>query len=454
MKEKKSQQFASPRILALGFIAIIIIGTLLLTLPISSANKTVTSPIDACFTAVSASCVTGLTTLDTATHWSTFGHTVILILIQIGGLGFMTMAVLISLIIKKAISPKEQMLIAASYNLNSYIGIRPLVKRIVIGTLSIEAIGAVFLSFRFISDFGVGQGIFKSIFHSVSAFCNAGFDILGVGNPAIKNSSYYLEAPLVSLVFSALIILGGIGFLVWGDIINLAGKKHRHLSVYSRFVIIITLVLLIMGTALFAIFEWNNPLTLGKISSPLNKLRASFFQSTTWRTAGFAFMNNGNFTEGSQLLGLILMFIGGASGSTAGGVKVATFGILVYSVWCVSTGKKHTKVFGRTISGTSFARATAVIFVQLGMICLSALIINACCDFALSDVIYEVVSAISTVGVTTGITPQLSSVAKVTVMCLMYFGRVGILTVTYAVMSNQSSASESVSYPDANMLIG
>ena len=454
MKEKRSQQFASPRILSLGFIIIIIIGTLLLMLPISSSSGQSTPLIDACFTAVSASCVTGLTTVDTATHWSAFGHTIILILIQIGGLGFMTMAVLISLIIKKSISPKEQMLIAASYNLNSYNGIRPLVKRIIIGTVSIEAIGAILLSFRFVSDFGFGSGIFKSIFHSVSAFCNAGFDILGVGNPSITSAAYYLEDPIVNLTFSGLIILGGIGFLVWGDIINLAGKKHRRLSVYSKFVIIITLALLLVGTVLFALFEWNNPLTLGKISNPLGKLMASFFQSTTWRTAGFSFINNGHFSQGSQLLGLILMFIGGASGSTAGGVKVATFGILVYSVWCISTGKKHTKVFGRSISASSFSRATAVISVQLGMIFISALLINFFCDFAITDIIYETVSAVSTVGVTTGITPSVPIIAKGILICLMYFGRVGILTITYAIMNNQSSAAESISYPDANMLIG
>ena len=450
----KQRHFASTRVLALGFITIILIGTLLLSLPISSASGSFTNPLDAAFTSVSASCVTGLITLDTATHWSTFGHVVIILLIQVGGLGFMTMAVLLSILIKRAITPKERMLIAASYNLNSFDSIPTLVKRIVIGTVAIEGVGALILSIRFIPDFGWGPGIFKSVFHSISAFCNAGFDIVGVGNPYIHSTSYYIEDPIVTLTLSLLIILGGIGFLVWSDIINFTTKKNIRLSVYSRFVLIITAILLGVGTVSFALLEWNNPQTLGGLSGPLQKIMASFFQSVTWRTAGFAMIDNGSFTPASQLLGILLMFIGGASGSTAGGVKVATFGILVYTVWCISVGKKHTKVFGRSISDNSFARATAVICVQLAVALIGVLIINASSRLPMMDIIYEAVSAISTVGVTTGITPELSAISKIAVMILMYFGRIGVLTVTYAVMSNQSAVESSVRYPDANMPIG
>lgn len=450
---KKS--ISSTQVMVLGFLCIILIGTLLLSLPISSADGTPTNPLDAAFTAVSASCVTGLTTLDTATHWNLFGHIVILLLIQIGGLGFMTMGILLSLLIRRQVTPKERMLVAMSYNVSSYGSTMQLVRRIVIGTLTIEGIGALLLSIRLIPDFGVAQGIFKSVFHSISAFCNAGFDIMGVGNPSISAMSHYATDPLVILTLSLLIICGALGFLVWSDLISLVreGKRHR-LSVYSRFVLLITAILLVLGTLFFAIFEWNQPNTLGAFSSPFEKILASFFQSVTWRTAGFATMHNGAFTQNSQLLGMLLMFIGGASGSTAGGVKVATFGILVYTVFCVAIGKRRTVLGGRRISDHTFVRAAATICLQLTMIFVGTMLVNSFVSFDLLSVLYEVVSALSTVGVTTGITPLLGVVPKLTVMCLMFFGRVGILTITYALMNHRDTDHSPIRYPDANMPVG
>ncbi len=453
-KKTRKKQMGAPQIIALGFLVIIFIGTCLLMLPISSADKTFTSPVDAGFTAVSATCVTGLITVDTATHWNTFGHTVILLLIQLGGLGFMTMAVLFSLLIRRTITPKERMLVAMSYNLNSYESMTQLVKRIVVGTLAIETVGACSLAIRFVPDFGIKTGIFKSVFHSVSAFCNAGFDIVGVGNPHISSMAYYKEDPLVNLTLILLILLGGIGFLVWSDLINFARKRQR-LSVYSRFVLIISAVLLSFGTVTFALFEWNNPETLGSFSSGAEKMMASLFQSVTWRTAGFATIPNGAFTQKSLFLGMMLMFIGGASGSTAGGVKVGTFGILVYTVWCTAIGKKQTVVFGRNISEKSFVRATAVICIQLAMIVAGMLTLTAAVpELEAIDVLYEAISAISTVGVTVGITPLLSGVGKIAVMILMYLGRIGAITVTYAIMNHQAAGESNIRYPDANMPIG
>lgn len=439
------------QLIALGFAALILVGALLLCLPISSRTGEFTSPVDAAFTAVSASCVTGLITVDTATHWNAFGQVVILIMIQIGGLGFMTTAVLLSLIFKRSITPKDRMLVAMSYNLNSYDSISVLIKRIVIGTLSIEGVGAALLAIRFIPDFGVAEGIYKSIFHSISAFCNAGFDIIGT-EPDITSISHYATDPLVNLTLASLIILGGIGFLVWSDVINFASKRRR-LSVYSRFVITVTLILLVLGTALTAIMEWNNPATIGSFSAP-QKILASFFQATTWRTAGFAMVENGLLHESTQYLGMVLMFIGGASGSTAGGVKVATFGIVIFAVWCVAIGKKKTVLFGRSVSDNAFVRATAVIVVQLIAAACGVILLNVFNDFSMKEILYEVISAVSTVGLTLGITFDLSAASKVVIMLLMYFGRVGILTVTYAVLKSQSSKEEHISYPDANMLIG
>ena len=439
------------QLIALGFALLILVGTIILYLPISSSSGRFTSPTDAAFTAVSASCVTGLITVDTATHWNTFGQIVILVMIQIGGIGFMTTAVLLSLIFKKAMTPKDRMFVANSYNLNSYDSISELVKRIIVGTLSIEGAGAALLAIRFIPDFGVAEGIYKSIFHSVSAFCNAGFDIIGT-EPDITSLSHYATDPLVNITLALLIILGGIGFLVWSDIINFASKK-RKLSVYSRFVIIVTLLLLVSSTLLTAIMEWNNPATIGEFSPP-QKILSSFFLATSWRTAGFSMVENGLLNESTQYLGMLLMFIGGASGSTAGGVKVATFGIVIFAVWCVAVGKKKTVMFGRTVSDNAFVRATAVIVVQIIAALLGVILLNVFNDFSMTDILYEVISAVSTVGLTLGITPALSALSKLVIMLLMYFGRVGILTVTYAVMKSQSSKEEHISYPDANMLIG
>ena len=452
-KSNIKRRLGATQIIVLGFLLIILIGTALLMLPISSADGSTTNALDACFTVVSATCVTGLTVVDTATHWSTFGHTVILTLIQIGGIGFMTIAILLSLLIKRTITPKERMLIAMSYNLDSYDSTMQIFKRVAIGTFIFEFIGATVLATRFIPDFGVTNGIYKSIFHSVSAFCNAGFDIIGTGNENIGGLSYYIADPVINITLALLIIIGGIGFLVWSDLINLVTKKKR-LSVYSKFVLVITSILLIAGAVFFAVFEWSNPDTLGILDSIPQKITACFFQSSTWRTAGFATISNGDFTSSSQLLGIILMFIGGASGSTAGGIKVATIGVLLFTVWCTAIGKKRAVFKGRTISEASFTRAVTVICVQIFAIIVGVILINICEGMDIMSVLYEVTSAISTVGLTMGITSSLSAISKITVMFLMFFGRLGILTVTLAVMNNQSGAEPNITYPEAKMLIG
>ena len=445
------RKISSTAIFSIGFLALILLGTILLTLPFSSANGTFTNPLDAAFTAVSATCVTGLITVDTATAWSTAGHAIIIALIQVGGLGFMTVAMLLSLIIRRNITPKERRLAAMSYNLDEFDGVMSLIKKILVGTLIIELIGALLLATRFVPDFGWEIGIRKSIFHSISAFCNAGFDTLGVGNAEISGMGHYVTDPIINLTLSLLIIIGGIGFLVWNELFNLIVHKKR-LSAYSKLVLIVTAILLVMGTVLFAIMEWKN--SLAEVHGFFPKLIASFFQSVSWRTAGFSTISNGGFRESTLLLGVLLMFVGGASGSTAGGVKVGTVGILFYTVWCVFLGKESTVMFKRKISDHSFVRAASVIVVQITAIMMGVLVLSIGSHFHVLDVLYEVVSAVSTVGITTGITSQLGVVSKLTLMILMYFGRVGILTVSYAVLNSRLQDQSAVEYPEAKMLVG
>ena len=439
-------------IIAIGFLLIILTGTILLMLPISSRDRTFTSPLDAGFTAVSATCVTGLVTVDTATHWSIFGQIVIITMIQIGGLGFMSLAVLLSLIIKRAVTPKERMLVAMSYNIDSYDDLNGLLRRIGIGTLCIEGTGALILATRFVPLFGWGDGIYKSIFHSISAFCNAGFDLFGSYSGQFSSVTAFVNDPIVNITIMLLISVGGIGFVVWNDIVNFIIKRKR-LSVYSRFVLIISAVLIFGGALIFALLEWNNPKTLGSLPTG-SKIMAAFFQSVTLRTAGFNSISQADMTQSSQLLSILLMFIGGASGSTAGGVKVATVGVLIYTVWCASLGKKNTVLFRRTVSTDSFIRAVTVVTVQLFIVIVGIVSISALSGNGIMAVAYEVASASGTVGITLGITSTLDVASKIILMAIMYLGRVGILTVTYAVMLNLRESRSVISYPEANMLIG
>lgn len=439
-------------IIAIGFLLIILTGTILLMLPISSRDRTFTSPLDAGFTAVSATCVTGLVTVDTATHWSIFGQIVIITMIQIGGLGFMSLAVLLSLIIKRAVTPKERMLVAMSYNIDSYDDLNGLLRRIGIGTLCIEGTGALILATRFVPLFGWGDGIYKSIFHSISAFCNAGFDLFGSYSGQFSSVTAFVNDPIVNITIMLLISVGGIGFVVWNDIVNFIIKRKR-LSVYSRFVLIISAILIFGGALIFALLEWNNPKTLGSMPTG-PKIMAAFFQSVTLRTAGFNSISQADMTQSSQLLSILLMFIGGASGSTAGGVKVATVGVLIYTVWCAALGKKNTVLFRRTVSTDSFIRAVTVVTVQLFIVIVGIVSISSLSGNGIMAVAYEVASASGTVGITLGITSTLDVASKIILMAIMYLGRVGILTVTYAVMLNLRESRSVISYPEANMLIG
>jgi len=440
------------RIIILGFLTVVLVGTLLLCLPISSNRGEFTNPLDAAFTAVSATCVTGLVTLDTATHWSMFGQIVILLMIQIGGLGFMTVAVMLSLLIKRAVTPKERMLVAMSYNIDSYDKTSELMQRIWIGTLCIEAAGAAALATRFVPIFGWGDGIYKSVFHAVSAFCNAGFDILGDFSGEFSSMSYFTEDPVVNITLMFLIVTGGIGFIVWNDIVNFIVRKKR-ISVYSKFIMIITAILVFSGTIIFALLEWNNSATIGEMSVG-NKIMASAFQSVTLRTAGFAAIDQAGLTQPSQMISVILMFIGGASGSTAGGVKVGTIGVIICTIWATAIGKKDAVVFKRKISSASFMRAVTIVSIQIVIVFIGTMVVAESMGCSVLTALFESASASGTVGLSLGITPGLNIVSKLIIMMMMFLGRVGILTVTYGVMVNLSESHSTITYPDANMLIG
>ncbi len=449
-KKRGLRRLGTPVVMALGFLVIIAAGTLLLTLPLSSADHTFTSPLTAAFTSVSATCVTGLTVVNTGVHWSVFGQAVILCMIQIGGLGFMTLTVLLLLLIRHAVSPKERMMVAMSYNLPTYENTTSLVRRIVTGTFSLELVGAILLFTQFVRYPGltVAEAVWRSLFTAVSAFCNAGFDLMGEDGMGVFAGNW-----VVNLTLIALIILGGLGFVVWSDLESWLIRRRR-LSVYTRLVLGMTAVLLAVGALLFAVMEWNNPDTIG--GAPVGqKLLMSLFHSATLRTAGFAMFDNGCMRDGTLVLSMVLMFIGGASGSTAGGVKVVTVAVLFWTVFSVAFGRPDPVICKRQVSKDSFIRAVSVVVMQILFALLGASVVSAVTPFDLTQVMYEVISAVSTVGLTMGITPSLPAVAQLMIMLLMYLGRVGILTVTYAAMMNlRRDRGADITYPDANLLIG
>jgi len=436
----------------LGFLVVIFIGGLLLMLPVSSADGAFTDPIDAFFTATSATCVTGLIVRDTATEWSMFGKGVILALIQIGGLGFMSMAMLISALIKRTVTPRERVIFAQSMNLSAYDRLFRFLHNMIAFTFAFEFAGALLLSFRFIPMFGFWEGLTKSVFHSVSAFCNAGFDTMGFFSGPYSSLTAFSGDAYVSIIIALLIICGGLGFVVWQNI----GRRIREgqrLNVYSRLVLLISGLLLVLGTVVIAAAEWNNPQTLGPMSVP-DKLLCSFFQSVTFRTAGFNTIDLGAMTGMSKAASMLLMFIGGSSGSTAGGIKTVTFGLLVIAAFRVARGSKDVVVMKRRVDTGMLLRALSITVISLMVICLGAFLIALVDGLTFEDVLFETFSAFGTVGVTTGITTQFSYFGKLLLMAMMFFGRVGILTITYEIMVGLHGEKDPLRRPKAELLIG
>lgn len=433
---KTIKHLSSAQVVLIGFLAIILAGSVLLCLPISSADGKVVSYVDALFTATTATCVTGLVTVPTVSTWSIFGQVIILLLIQIGGLGVITIAASIMMMLGKRIGIGNRILIQDSFNLNSLSGIVKFIKKVIIGTLIIEGIGTLLYMTVFVPDFGI-KGIWISVFNSVSAFCNAGIDIIS------ENSLCdYALNPVINLTTSFLIISGGIGFVVWWDVIEIIkNKKRRHLrflSLHSKIAISATAVLIVVGTILFFIFEYNNPLTMQSYSL-IEKVEASFFQSVTTRTAGFATIPQENFTNASSIVSLLLMFIGGSPVGTAGGIKTVTFVILLATAASVIKNKRTIDVFNRQISEKSIKKAIAVFATSFSVMTLSTILLSAASNADFLDVLYETVSATATVGLTRNFTASLNTVGKIIIIATMYFGRVGPISLAVAFKMRKSS---------------
>ena len=433
---KTIKHLSSAQVVVIGFLAIILAGSVLLCLPISSADGKVVSYVDALFTATTATCVTGLVTVPTVSTWSIFGQVIILLLIQIGGLGVITIAASIMMMLGKRIGIGNRILIQDSFNLNSLSGIVKFIKKVIIGTLIIEGIGALLYMTVFVPDFGI-KGIWISVFNSVSAFCNAGIDIIS------ENSLCdYALNPVINLTTSFLIISGGIGFVVWWDVIEIIkNKKRRHLrflSLHSKIAISATAVLIVVGTILFFIFEYNNPLTMQSYSL-IEKVEASFFQSVTTRTAGFATIPQENFTNASSIVSLLLMFIGGSPVGTAGGIKTVTFVILLATAASVIKNKRTIDVFNRQISEKSIKKVIAVFATSFSVMTLSTILLSAATNADFLDVLYETVSATATVGLTRNFTASLNTVGKIIIIATMYFGRVGPISLAVAFKMRKSS---------------
>lgn len=448
IKRKKIKSKLTPvQILAIGFVVVIFIGAFLLSLPISSNNGNYTNFLDCIFTSTSAVCVTGLVTLDTGTYWSYFGKTVILILIEIGGLGFMSFATLIFLLFGKKITLKERLVMQEAMNYFSLQGLVRMARYVLIFTFSVQGIGALLLSTQFIRDFGLGKGIYYSIFHSVSAFCNAGFDLMGNFGSIMR----YKENAVVMLTISALIVIAGLGFYVWTEIYNY--KSVKRLSLHSKLVLTMTAALIIVGTVLMFIFEINNPATIKDLSIK-GKFLSSLFAAITPRTAGFNSIPTDTMTNAGKFLTIILMFIGGSPGSTAGGIKTATAGVLIMTVISIIKGREDTELFKRRINKDIVYRAFAIAIISLGIVITVTMLLSITeTGASFEELLYEATSAFGTVGLTLGLTQKLSSVGKIILCITMYAGRVGPLTVALALAKNRDRKGK-VRYPEDKILVG
>lgn len=430
----KKRKLSHIQVIALGYMLIIIAGTLLLMLPIA-ANGDRASFKDALFTATSASCVTGLVVHDTAVFWSLFGQVVILALIQIGGLGFMTMATMFLLFLRKKIGLRGRELLVESVGSFHVHGIIKLTKKIIYGTLIFESAGALLFMIRFIPMFGVSKGIYYSVFTSISAFCNAGFDVFGAEFGEFSSFEHFYNDPLVSLTICALIIIGGIGFWVWDDI-STKKWRVRYYTLHTKIVLSVTLILTVAGTLLMYFLELG---ATGKDMSTGERLLTSLFGSITARTAGFNTVSTGELSYGSKLVTIFLMFIGGSPGSTAGGIKTTTFAVLILQSFAGITHKQYVGVFGRRLGNDALQKANTVLFSNLTLAIVGSLIIcgvqNA---LDLTDVLFETFSAIGTVGMTTGITRSLAPLSQYIIILLMYTGRIGSVSFALALLERRA----------------
>lgn len=449
--EKKRRRPNLYRLMVLGFGLIILAGSILLTLPVSSADGSTTPWINTLFTATSATCITGLVVYDTATQWSFFGQTLILLMIQIGGLGFMTLGSALVLLLRGDSSLNNRKQIAESLNMTDYHTAARTMKHVLAGTALFEGTGALILALRFIPRFGVLGGIWRGVFTSVSAFCNAGFDLMGKGTPFCSLTEY-TEDPVVNFTIMGLIVMGGLGFLVWEDLFSF--RKTKRLSLFSKIVLWGTGGLILAGALCIFCFEYANPETLHPLSLPA-KIQASLFQSVTTRTAGMNTVDLTAMTEASQVLMTLFMFVGAASGSTGGGVKISTIAVLGAVLKSVMTGQKDVTLLKHRLPSDVVTRALTLVLFPVTLILFSSFAINlAEPNVSFLEALYECTSAFATVGLTLSVTPTLCVFSKILLMILMFTGRVGMLTISYALLTDRRKRQNTLRYPEGSILIG
>ncbi|MFA9378169.1 MAG: TrkH family potassium uptake protein [Lachnotalea sp.] len=442
-----SKKFTQSQMIVLGFFIIIITGTLFLMLPIATRGHGGASFLDALFTATSATCVTGLVVRDTCQYWTIFGQIVIIVLIQIGGLGFMTIGVFFSIILRRKIGLRTRGILQESVNTLQIGGIVRLAKKIIWGTVFFESVGAILLSIRFSQKYGPLKGIYYGVFHSISAFCNAGFDLMGNKSEYISFTEY-ADDWIVNITIMSLVVIGGVGFLVWDDI-SVQKFNFKKYKLHSKIVLMTTAILISSGAILFYLFEKNYLMT---DMSPSGVILSSLFSSITARTAGFNTIDTSLLQENSKMLTMVLMFIGGSPGSTAGGIKTTTVVVLIIYLRANIKKINGCNIFGRRLDDDTIKKASAVLCTNLLLAVVATMMVASSQHLALTDVLFEVISAIGTVGMSTGITRDLNTLSRIIIIFLMYCGRVGSLSFALSIGSNKKTIP--VSQPVEHITIG
>ncbi|MBQ4293818.1 MAG: potassium transporter TrkH [Lachnospiraceae bacterium] len=445
----KQNRMSPIRLIPFSFLAAILIGALLLMLPISTADGEVTDPMTALFTSTTSVCVTGLVVVDTYSHWSFFGQLVILVLIQTGGLGVITVVSLLMLAGKKKLYLGDRMLLSDALNIDKKKGLLSFVRRIFRGVLIVEGIGAFLFALEFVPRLGLWKGIWASVFQSVSAFCNAGMDVVGPDSMISLRGS-----PLIMGVTMALIVLGGLGFVVWFDLIDTLKRGFRRirLSEHTKLVLILTGLLILGGTLFILASEFNNPATIGNMDLP-HKIENSLFQSITFRTAGFASVPQDKLNDLTCMGGTVLMFIGGSPVGTAGGVKTVTAFLFLLNALSYITRRKENVIFGKAVSGELMRKSAAIFFFSMISIFIMTGLLIAAEGLSQTDAFYEVVSALGTVGLSRGITPTLGFVGQLVIIVSMYFGRIGPISIAILV-ARERGTDNSITHAKGKFYVG
>ncbi len=453
MKKKSRINLSTTQTILLSFLLAILAGSALLALPVSSADGIAVPYIDALFTATTSICVTGLVTVPTFSTWSLFGQIIILFLIQIGGLGVVTIMSGLMISLHRRIGIRDRMLIQDAFNLNTLSGMVKFIRKVIAGTFLVEGIGALLYMTVFVPEFGV-KGLWISLFNAVSAFCNAGMDVIS------ENSLYaYVHNPVINIVTILLIVFGGIGYIVWWDIMGVLKNIRRqglkcfaNLTFHSKIALSVTGILILAGTAAVFIFEYNNPLTMYSFSVP-EKLQASLFQSVTTRTAGFATVPQENLTNASALTSLLLMFIGGSPVGTAGGIKTVTFAVLITSAFATMKTRSEAELFHRTIPKQAVSKAVAVVSMAFIILFTATLLLAAVTDADALDIVYETVSAAATVGLTRSLTSELNIWGRIIIIITMYLGRVGPISLMIA-LNTKKETKNIIKNPTEDISVG